>query len=139
MTDELFRFSTTLEVRWRDLDPLGHVNNAVYFTYLEQARTHYLRELGLVPGDPSGIGFILAEASCQFKAPLDLSEGVTIHTRVSQLRNSSFVFEYRAEGEDGRLIATARTVQVCYDYQAQHPIPIPDAWREAVVAYEPGL
>jgi len=139
MIDATFRFSTTLEVRWRDLDPLGHVNNAVYFTYLEQARTHYLHELGIAPSDPAGIGFILAEASCQFKSPLELGERVTVHARVSQLRNSSFVFEYRAEGEDGRLAATARTVQVCYDYQAQHSIPMPDEWREAITTYEPGL
>jgi acyl-CoA thioester hydrolase len=139
MTDDRFRFSTTVEVRWRDLDPMGHVNNAVYFTYLEQARTHYLREVGLLPGAPSGMGFILAGASCQFKAPLELGERVTIHTRVSQLRNSSFIFEYRAEAGDGRLVATARTVQVCYDYQARRSLPIPDEWREAVIAYEPGL
>jgi acyl-CoA thioester hydrolase len=139
MTDDRFRFSTTVEVRWRDLDPMGHVNNAVYFTYLEQARAHYLREVGFVSGAPSGMGFILAEASCQFKAPLQLGERVTIHTRVSQLRNSSFIFEYRAEAEDGRLVATARTVQVCYDYQAQRSVPVPDEWREAVIAYEPGL
>ena len=139
MTDDFFRFSTTVEVRWRDLDAMGHVNNAVYFTYLEQARIHYLREVGFVPGAPSGMGFILAEASCQFKSPLQLGERATIRARVSQLRNSSFVFEYRAEAEDGRLIATARTVQVCYDYQAQRPIPVPGEWREAVIAYEPGL
>jgi acyl-CoA thioester hydrolase len=139
VTDDRFRFSTSVEVRWRDLDPMGHVNNAVYFTYLEQARTHYLHEVGLLPGAPSGMGFILAEASCQFKAPLQLGERVTIHTRVSQLRNSSFIFEYRAEAEDGRLVATARTVQVCYDYQAQRSVPVPDEWRRAVIAYEPGL
>ncbi|RLC61545.1 MAG: acyl-CoA thioesterase [Chloroflexota bacterium] len=139
MTDDLFRFSTTLEVRWRDLDALGHVNNAVYFTYLEQARFQYLRELGLIPSDPFGIGMILAEARCQFKSPLELGERVTIHTRVSELRNSSFIFEYRIEGEDGRVAATARSVQVCYDYQNQHSIPIPDKWREAITAYEPGL
>ncbi len=139
MTDDLFRFSTSLEVRWRDLDPMGHVNNAVYFTYLEQTRVHYLRELEVVPGDPSGIGFILAEASCQFKSPLGLGERVTIYTRVSELRNSSFIFEYRMEGEDGRLAATARSAQVCYDYPDQRPIPIPDEWREAIIAYEPGL
>ena len=139
MVDDPFRFSTVLEVRWRDLDPMGHVNNAVYFSYLEQARVHYLRELGAIPTDPAEIGFILAEASCQFKSPLELGERVTIHTRVSEMRNSSFVFEYRLAGEDGRLVATARTVQVCYDYQVQRPIPIPDGWRAAVVAYEPGL
>jgi len=139
MADAPFRFSTTLEVRWRDVDALGHVNNAVYFTYLEQARFYYLRQLGLVPSDPAGIGFILAEASCQFESPLGLGERVTVRVRVSELRNSSFIFEYRMEGEDGRVAATARSAQVCYDYRHQHPIPIPDEWREAIVAYEPGL
>jgi len=139
MTDNLFRFSTTLEIRWRALDALGHVNNAVYFTYLEQARVHYLRELGLVTSDPSAIGMILAETSCQFKSPLELGEQVTIYVRVSELRNSSFIVEYRLEGGDGRLAATARSAQVCYDYQNQRSIPISDQWREIIIAYEPGL
>lgn len=138
MRDNGFRFSTTLEVRWRDLDALGHVNNAVYFTYLEQARMHYLRELGLGFRGPADVGIILAEATCTYLAPLSLGERVTIRVRVSQLRNSSFVFEYRIEGEDGRLAATARSVQVCYDYQARQKVPIPQRWREVIAAYEPG-
>jgi acyl-CoA thioester hydrolase len=139
MTDTLFRFSTTLEVRWRDLDALGHVNNAVYFNYLEQARLHYMRELGLAPSAPNEVSLILAEVSCQFKSPLNWDERVTIYIRVSELRNSSYIFEYRIEGADGRLAATARTVQVCYDYENRRSVPIPDRWRKAFVAYEPGL
>jgi acyl-CoA thioester hydrolase len=139
MTDDLFRFSTTLEVRWRDVDALNHVNNAVYFTYLEQARLRYLRELGFAPTNPTDVGIIIAEAGCQFKSPLRLGEQVTIRIRASELRRSSFVFEYRIEGEDERLAATARTVQVCYDYGRQEPILIPAQWREAFVAYEPRL
>lgn len=139
MADELFRFSTTLEVRWRDVDALGHVNNAVYFSYLEQARLHYLRELGFTPSRPVDIGLIIAEASCRYKSPLTLSEQVTIYARVSALRKSSFFLEYHLQGEDGRLAATARTVQVCYDFGHDRPIPIPDQWREAITAYEPGL
>ena len=139
MTDDLFRFSITLEVRWRDVDALNHVNNAVYFTYLEQARLHYLRELGFAPTNPTDIGIIIAEACCRFKSPLRLGEQVIIRARASDLRRSSFVFEYRIEGEDGRLAATAHTIQVCYDYGRQEPIPIPVQWREVFVAYEPGL
>jgi acyl-CoA thioester hydrolase len=139
LTDQTFRFSTTLEVRWRDLDPLGHVNNAVYLTYLEQARVHYLRDLGVAPSDPEGIGFILADVSCQFKSPLALGEHVTIHARVSKLGNSSFIFKYRLEGPEKRLVATARTVQVCYDYAARRSIPVPAPWRQAITAFEPGL
>ncbi len=139
MSNELFRFSTTLEVRWRDLDAMSHVNNAVYFTYLEQARVHYLRELGLIPDRPAGVGFILAEANCQFKSPLKLGERVTIHIRVSDLGRSSFVFAYRMEGEDHRLAAEARSTQVYYDYDRGSSIPLSDAWRQAILAFEPGL
>lgn len=134
-----FRFSTITEVRWRDLDALNHVNNAVYFTYLEQARIRYVREMGLTPDAPSDMGMIIAEACCRFKSPLTLGEQVTIHIRVSELRRSSFIFEYRLEGDDRRLVAEARTAQVCYDYQNQHPIPIPDEWRDTLVEFEPGL
>ncbi len=134
-----FRFSTTLEVRWRDLDALGHVNNAVYLTYLEQARVHYLGHLGLVKGGADDIGMILAELTCTYLSPLSMAERVTIWTRVAELRNSSFIFEYRIEGGDGRLAATARSVQVCYDYAASRSMPIPSLWREAITAYEPAL
>jgi acyl-CoA thioester hydrolase len=139
VSKDLFRFSTTIEVRWRDLDALNHVNNAVYFTYLEQARVAYLHELGVVPDTPSGIGFILAEAHCRFKSPLTLGEWVTVYIRVSELRNSSFFFEYRVEGEDQRLAAEARSTQVCYDYENKRSVPISDEWREAIISFEPGL
>ena len=139
MNKDSFRFSTSLRVRWRDLDALNHVNNVVYFTYLEEARVGYFAELGLVTTAPSGIGFILAEASCQFKSPLTLGELVTIYARVSDLGDSSFVFEYCVEGEDHRIAARARSTQVCYDYEEKHPILMSDEWRQAIIAYEPGL
>ncbi len=138
-SDGRFRFSTTLEVRWRDVDALGHVNNAVYMTYLEQGRVHYLRELGLVSGGPDDIGMILAEVTCTYHAPLSMGEQVTVWVRVSELRNSSFIFEYRLEGQDGRLAATARSVQVCYDYAAGRSQPIPAHWRQVIAGYEPAL
>ena len=139
MTDDLFRFSTALEVRWRDVDALGHVNNAVYFNYLEQARLYYMRGLGFILQDPTQVGFVIAEARCNFKSPLRLGERVMIHARISELRQSSFDFEYQISGGDGRLAALAQTVQVCYDYTDQRSGPIPDVWREAFIAYEPGL
>lgn len=139
MNEDLFHFSTTVEVRWRDLDAKNHVNNAVYFTYLEQARFHYLRELGLIPDEPSGRGFILAEARCRYKSPLALGESVTIHIRVSDIGRSSFAFSYCIEGQDGRLVAEADSTQVCYDYAKERSVPLPNAWRQAILAFEPGL
>ena len=137
--DERFAFSTTLDVRWRDLDALAHVNNAVYFTYLEHGRVRYLRHLSLAPEDPTQIGIIMAEASCRYLSPLRLAERVTVHVRIAEMRNSSFTFEYAVTGGDGRLAATASTVQVCYDYEAARPVRIPQEWREAINAFEPAL
>jgi acyl-CoA thioester hydrolase len=139
MNDDLFRFSTTMEVRWRDLDALEHVNNAVYLTYLEQGRVHYMQEVGLGFQDLEDVGMILAEVTCTYRSPLSLAEQVTVWVRVSELRNSSFIFEYRMEGQDGRVAATGRSVQVCYDYENERSIPLPDRWRELLTAYEPGL
>lgn len=139
MDKDLYRFSTTIEIRWRDLDAMNHVNNAVYFTYLEQGRVHYLRELGLVSDDPLGIGFILADAHCQFRSPLKLGERVTVRVRISELGRSSFVFRYRVEGGDGWLAAEARSTQVQYDYQREQSVPLSDDWRRVITAYEPAL
>ncbi len=137
--DQPFRFATSVEVRWRDLDALGHVNNAVYLTYLEQSRVHYLRALGLVSGGVDDIGMIIAKVTCTYHSALSLGEQVTVRVRVAELGNTSFLFVYRVEGEDGRLAATGSTVQVCYDYQAMKPVPVPPRWREIIAAYEPGL
>ena len=139
MDRDVYRFSTTIEVRWRDLDAMNHVNNAVYFSYLEQGRIHYLRELGLISDVPSDIRLILAEARCEFRSPLKLGERVTVRVRISELGRSSFVFCYRMEGSDGRLVAEARSTQVRYDYVRGQSVSLSDEWRRVITAYEPAL
>lgn len=136
---QLFRCSVPIPIRYADIDAQRHLNNVAYFTFMEHARVAYLREVGLWQGeDFESIGMILAETSCSYKAPACLGETVTVWTRVDYLGNKSFHFEYRLETERGE-IATGRSVQVCYDYTRQVSLPIPDAWREAIIAYEPAL
>jgi acyl-CoA thioesterase FadM len=95
--------------------------------------------LKMVSHNPADVGIILAEATCRFKSPLKLGEQFTARLRASELRNSGFTIEYRIEGEEACLAATARSVQVCYDYQEGHSVTIPDAWREIITVHEPGL
>jgi acyl-CoA thioester hydrolase len=134
-----FRCSVSFSVRYAEIDAQRHLNNVAYFTYMEHARVMYLRETGLWQGqDFELIGMILAETSCSYKAPGYLGDTVTVWTRVSHLGNKSFHFEYRLETERGE-IATGHSVQVCYDYAQQRSIPIPDEWRQTIIAYEPGL
>jgi len=139
MTEPEYRFFIHIDVRFRDVDALNHVNNAVYFTYMEQARVHYMKHLGLVDGEAPDFNFIIAEAACTFKQPIFLGQNVIVRIRAADLKNSSFAFEYSIDDADtGRVLAIGRTVQVCYDYENNKPVPIPAEWRARMEAFENG-
>lgn len=134
-----FRFSVSIPIRYADIDAQRHLNNVAYFTFMEQARVEYVQTLGLwQDGRFDGIGMIVAEASCSYRAPAHLGETVRVWARIARLGTRSFDFEYRLETEGG-LIAHGRTVQVCYDYAQGSSAPLPDNWRRAITDYEPGL
>jgi acyl-CoA thioester hydrolase len=123
-----------IEVRWRDLDALGHINNAEYFTYFECARTTYGQALLAAGGEhwaasgqlPAGFQFIIASASCEFRSQAYLGEALQVAIWASQVGHKSFVFDYRITVPDtGRLVAEGRTTQVWYDYAAGHSLPVP--------------
>jgi acyl-CoA thioester hydrolase len=123
-----------LQVRWRDLDALGHVNNAVYLTYFEQARMGYI---GAVAGDmplvdgrtplPRDFQFILAEVTCRYRSPATLADRLFAEIWVSSVGRKSFVFDYHISDEgSGRLIAEGCSTQVWYDYAAGESRPVPE-------------
>jgi acyl-CoA thioester hydrolase len=123
-----------MEIRWRDLDALGHVNNAVYLRYLEYARMEYVRSLlGDAPllDDrtplPRDFQFIMAEISISYRSPAMLGDQLVIELYVSKTGHKSFVFEYQiTEQKSGRLIATACSTQVWYDYAARESRLVPE-------------
>ncbi len=131
-----FRFTTSLEIRFRDLDALGHVNNAVYLTYFEIARTRYWKRLfGLPPAQDWG--FVMVRTECNYRSPAVLGETIEIAARISSLKNSSFTFEYRlTESSTGRLIADGLSVQACYDMKSHKTVPISEKMRQQVKAFE---
>jgi acyl-CoA thioester hydrolase len=138
VSDPVFHFSTPIKIRFRDLDAFGHVNNAVYFTFMEMARVEYCKQLGLLQlGEFPSPFFIIAEATCQFKAPIDMATPLIIQVRVSRLGNSSFDMEYRfVDDVSGAVLASGRTVQVTFDYAANRSVPLPAEWRQTLVTFE---
>jgi acyl-CoA thioester hydrolase len=133
-----FNFYHPVEVRYGDLDPQGHVNNAKYLTYLEQARIAYFTHLGLWKGRSFlDIGVILAEVRLIFHAPILLNQQIRVGVRVSKLGNKSFNMEHLIEDtKTGEHLASCSAVLVAYDYHNSHTIPIPDDWREILNDYE---
>jgi len=121
-------FLHTEDVRFRDLDPMGHVNNAVFLTYLEQARISFFAELGAVTSLDE-MNMILARVEIDFKAPVRLGQEVEISVRAGRFGTKSFDLEYELR-VDGALVAQATSVQVAYDYERGEPVPVPSEWRE---------
>ncbi len=133
-----FRFYHSIEVRYGDLDPQGHLNNAKYLTYMEQARIAYVRHLGLWQGVSFlDIGVILAEAHVTFKAPILWGQPIQVGVRTQRLGNKSFDVLYTLEdSQTGNEHASGSTVQVAYDYHRAQTIPIPETWREIITQFE---
>ena len=134
MTGELL-IRHRLSVRFSDCDPLGHVNNAVYLTYLEQARIilwrHQVGALSRRQSDGSrGEGFILARAEVDFRSQAHDGDELEVRLALAGFGRSSATYEYEiVEVTSGRLIAEARTVQVWYDYDAGRSVPIGERTR----------
>jgi acyl-CoA thioester hydrolase len=136
MTD--YRFSQPIVVRYGDLDPQGHVNNAGFLTYMEHARMGYIQSLGLWDGISFlELGFILARLELDYKAPILMTDTIEIGVRVSRLGNKSLDMEYLVkESNTGQVFAKGKTVQVTYDYQEGVTIPIPKNWRDEIRDFE---
>lgn len=131
-----FRFHHRLHVRFRDCDMFGHVNNAVYFTYMEEARWAYWREITGDMAQDRLPGLILARAECDFIRPLRSGERVDVGVAVTRIGRSSVSFDCEVLDEQGAAVAKGKSVMVSYDYAASRPAPIPDVCRVKIEEYE---
>ena len=135
--DVPFRFRTTVDIRFRDVDALGHVNNAVYFTYFEIARLAYF---AAVQGRRLGVDdfrIVVAEASCRYRSPAFYGERLIVDVATTSLRSRSFELRYRITAEDdGRLVAEGRTVLVAYDHRARRTTTLTPAFRRQIEHFE---
>lgn len=119
-----FKYTTPIEIRFIDLDAYGHVNNALYFTYLETARVKLFQERfgGFLE---SGLMFLVVRAECDFRQPIELNDPLQISIYADQVKFTSFDFSYRLHDGAGKVFAEAKTVMVCYDPKIKKPVAIP--------------
>ncbi|MBN1305732.1 MAG: acyl-CoA thioesterase [Anaerolineales bacterium] len=136
-----FRFYHPIEIRYADLDPQGHVNNAHYLTLFEQTRLKYLEHLGLfTPGQSFlELGIIIAEIRVAFLTPVTLEQQVRIGMRTAHLGNKSLETEYSLQDAvSGDELAACTTILVAFDYQSGQTVQIPDRWRKIIEHFENG-
>jgi acyl-CoA thioester hydrolase len=132
-----FRFRYPIDVRFRDLDAIGHVNNAVYLTYFEMARIAYWLHV-THRSQISDLDMILARAEVDYRSPLAFGEAIEVGVGCTSLGRSSFVLELDAHARsDGRLVAECRKTLVYYDFTAGTKKPLTDEIRALLLAQDP--
>ena len=130
-------YTYPIEVRFRDMDALGHVNNAVYLTYFEAARMAYWMHVTGRP-DLSDMDMILARAEVDFRSPLVAPESIEVGVGCVSIGRTSFVLaQDMYERKTGRLVAEARKVLVHYDYRTLRSVPIGEDLRRKILAQDP--
>jgi acyl-CoA thioester hydrolase len=125
----------SVEVPYRDIDAMGHLNNVAYLAYLEWARQKYWLAMRR-SSDYWDIDFVVARTEIDYRSPVHMGEVLEIEIRVTRMGRSSFDFSYRVSGPDGRLVAEAKTAQVMYDWKQRRSKALDETTRRRIEAFE---
>jgi len=129
-------FTTDIVVRFRDLDAMGHVNNAVMFTYFEEGRKAFFQSQ-FSSASANDFPFILAHARCDYLRPVALGNRPRLKMWIEDIGSKSFAIGYElAEAADPETVySRGRSVQVCFDYRENRSVPISAEWRTILEGY----
>ncbi len=132
-----FNYKTSIPIRFADIDAFGHVNNAIYLTYFEIARSIYWKEI--IKWDWDAMGIIVGRAEIDFLKPITLNDEVIAYVRTSRIGNSSFDLEYAlVKLNDGKeeLCTTGKTICIAFNYRLNQPASIPALHRIKMQEFE---
>lgn len=134
-----FQFNKPIEVRYADIDMMGHVNNAKFLSYIEHARSDYFRKA--CNWDWSKLGMVLARTEIDFKKPILLNHRPLVWVRTTRLGQTSFTQEnFIVEaGQGNQVYAVATSILVHVDYNTGRPLPIPGHLKKAIRQFDEGL
>ncbi len=125
-------------IAWGEMDAQQHVNNVVYFRYIENARIAYYDKVrAWEVREKTGIGTVLASTQCRYRAPLTYPDTLSVGAKVTKLEKDRFTMEYRVVSHKlGRIAAEGKGVLVTYDYGENRKAPVPDELRRNIIALE---
>ena len=135
-----FNHKAFIQVRFKDVDKMGHVNNANYLTYIEQARVKYFDDvIGHDKKWSQQMGIILARIEIDYRSPVFFHDTIFVYTRCAQIGTKSITLEWlivREKDNSEEIVAQGIAVLVCYDYEHEKTIPVPDEHRRLMDAFE---
>jgi len=132
-----FNYKTNIPLRFIDFDMMGHVNNSVYFTYLEIARSQYWEEI--IKWDWKQTGIVIAHAELDYILPIVMNDQIAIHVKTSRIGDTSFDLEYqivKLKGNEEVICSKGKTVCIAIDYTTKRPTAIPAAEKARMLSFE---
>lgn len=139
MVTKDFKHKIKIQIRYKDVDKQGHVNNAIHLTYFETARIEYFKDVISKPIDWSEIGMILARNEVDYFKPIFLEDDLFCYTKVVSFGTKSFEMRNiitKKDGDNEIVCAEGKTILVCFNYKLNQTIEIPEEWKMAVNKYE---
>ena len=133
-----FKHKANIQIRFKDIDKQGHVNNAVHLTYFETGRSSYFKKV-IGKNNWTESGIVLASTTIDYKRPILLEDELFCHTKIARLGAKSFDVEHILTIENGttvELAAIGKSVMVCFNYSLNQTIAIPDSWEKVVRLFE---
>lgn len=131
-----FKHVLPVQIRFSDVDQFGHVNNSVYFSLYDLAKTTYFRDV-FGEQDWTKMAVVVANINANFLAPVFFSDQPVIETTVIHIGNKSFTLLQRViDQNQGIVKCECRTVMVGYDISTKEAIPIPAQYKEQICRYE---
>jgi acyl-CoA thioester hydrolase len=134
-----FKHKTQIQIRFKDIDALGHVNNANHLSYIELARVNYFNSAVGKNINWSEEGIILARIEMDYLFPVLPEDEIWVYTRCSKMGNKSFDLEYliiKKQNNTETQLAKGKSIMVCYNYKTKNTISLPTEWKEKMLAYE---
>ncbi len=134
-----FLHKVPVQIRFNDVDLAGHVNNAMYFQYLDYARLRYFKDVFADTIEWRKNGLILAKIEIEFFESLFLDDKIFVRTKIEKIGNKSLQMRQhiiKDKGKDESLISVCTSVLVGYDYQQKTVLVIPPEWKEKVLEFE---
>lgn len=135
--DYEFHHRQPIQIRFNDIDLLGHLNNALYFQFMDLAKVSYFKQFTGDRYDWSKIGLVVAHIDVDFIAPTFINDNIEVLTAVASISRSSLVLDQRVvEKDTGEVKCIAHTVMVNFDPSVGRSFPISDEWRSRLSSYE---
>jgi len=127
-----FRHHTDIQLRFSDVDVLGHVNNTVYMSFYDTGKAHFFTEILGHPVDWHHVETVIANIDCAFIAPIYFGEDVEVLTRCESISEKSFKLLQVIRTKEGMVKSACETIMVAFDAKAARSMDIPTVWREAL-------